>query len=80
MPHAATLHPMRLLAAACLCMLLAAGARAQDLRLGTVAFPTSARSPEAQEHFRRGVAALHSFWSRSRSRSSARPPGPSRTS
>ena len=62
MPHAATLHPMRLLAAACLCMLLAAGARAQDLRLGTVAFPTSARSPEAQEHFRRGVAALHSFW------------------
>lgn len=62
MPHAATLHPMRLLAAACLCMLLAAGARAQDLRLGTVAFPTSARSPEAQKLFRRGVAALHSFW------------------
>jgi tetratricopeptide (TPR) repeat protein len=65
MLRADTLHPMRLLAAACLCILLAAGAHAahaQDLRLGTVAFPTSARSSEAQEHFRRGVAALHSFW------------------
>ena len=62
MPHAANLHPMRLLAAACFCMLLAAGARAQDLRLGAMAFPTSAQSPEAQEHFVRGVAALHSFW------------------
>ncbi len=30
--------------------------------LGSVDFPTSARSPEAQRHFLRGVAALHSFW------------------
>ena len=30
--------------------------------LGTVDFPTSARSKEAQAHFMRGVAALHSFW------------------
>ncbi|WP_454062362.1 hypothetical protein [Candidatus Nitrospira salsa] len=31
-------------------------------QLGTVNFPTSARSREAQWHFLRGVAALHSFW------------------
>src|SRR5918999_5707036 len=31
-------------------------------KLGTVNFPTSARSEEAQAHFLRGVAALHSFW------------------
>jgi tetratricopeptide (TPR) repeat protein len=42
--------------------LLAAGARAQDSRLGTVDFPTSAESQQAQAHFLRGVAALHSFW------------------
>jgi hypothetical protein len=30
--------------------------------LGSVRFPTSARSQEAQAHFLRGVAALHSFW------------------
>ncbi|HEX2465822.1 MAG TPA: hypothetical protein VHR17_14460, partial [Thermoanaerobaculia bacterium] len=30
-------------------------------RVGTVDFPTSASSPEAQSHFLRGVAALHSF-------------------
>jgi tetratricopeptide (TPR) repeat protein len=40
----------------------AGGAVAQEPRLGTVTFPTSARSPEAQAHFLRGVAALHSFW------------------
>jgi hypothetical protein len=33
-------------------------------KLGTVNFPTSARSQEAQAHFLRGVAALHSFWYR----------------
>jgi tetratricopeptide (TPR) repeat protein len=38
-----------------------AGARAQSAHLGTVNFPTSG-SPEAQHHFLRGVAALHSFW------------------
>jgi len=31
-------------------------------RLGRVDFRTSSRSPEAQQHFLRGVAALHSFW------------------
>jgi hypothetical protein len=31
-------------------------------KLGTVNFPTSARSQQAQAHFLRGVAALHSFW------------------
>jgi hypothetical protein len=35
--------------------------RAQPATLGTVDFPTSA-SPQAQAHFLRGVAALHSFW------------------
>jgi tetratricopeptide (TPR) repeat protein len=30
-------------------------------KVGTVDFPTSAASPEAQAHFLRGVAALHSF-------------------
>ena len=33
----------------------------QSERVGTVDFPTSASSPEAQSHFLRGVAALHSF-------------------
>lgn len=33
-----------------------------SLQLGVVEFPTSARSPQAQAHFLRGVAALHSFW------------------
>src|SRR5687767_11450459 len=40
----------------------AGGASAQPQSLGAVAFPTSARSPEAQARFERGVAALHSFW------------------
>ncbi len=33
-----------------------------ESRLGSVEFPTSAQSSEAQDHFIRGVAALHSFW------------------
>lgn len=37
------------------------GVRAQHAELGTVNFPTSG-TPEAQQHFLRGVAALHSFW------------------
>jgi tetratricopeptide (TPR) repeat protein len=37
-------------------------AKAQQAALGSVDFPTSAKSPEAQKHFVRGVAALHSFW------------------
>lgn len=40
----------------------AAAALARPLELGEVDFPTSARSPQAQAHFARGVAALHSFW------------------
>ena len=39
-----------------------ADAHAQGSRLGAVQFPTSAQSEEAQAHFVRGVAALHSFW------------------
>src|SRR6185295_11907509 len=34
---------------------------AQTSQLGKVDFPTSG-SPKAQEHFLRGLAALHSFW------------------
>src|SRR5687767_10212124 len=34
---------------------------AQTNELGKVEFPTSG-SPQAQEHFLRGLAALHSFW------------------
>jgi len=34
---------------------------AEGARLGEVRFPTSARSEEAEAHFLRGVAALHSF-------------------
>jgi tetratricopeptide (TPR) repeat protein len=49
-----------LLAAAAL-LAIPAGAAAQSAHLGTVNFPTSG-SPEAQQHFLRGVAALHSFW------------------
>jgi tetratricopeptide (TPR) repeat protein len=39
----------------------AATARAQQSSLGKVVFPTSG-SEKAQQHFIRGVAALHSFW------------------
>ncbi|HEX5718246.1 MAG TPA: hypothetical protein VF179_18945, partial [Thermoanaerobaculia bacterium] len=40
-------------------LLVLSPARASDL--GRVDFPTSGK-PEAQAHFLRGVAALHSFW------------------
>src|ERR1044072_3205203 len=40
---------------------LAAGAHAQQAKLGKVDFPTSG-SRQAQVHFIRGLAALHSFW------------------
>ena len=46
---------------------------AQPARLGKSDFPHSTRSREAQEHFLLGVAALHSFWSRRLSTSSAPP-------
>ncbi len=41
--------------------LLAFSVNAQQSQLGRVEFPTSG-SPKAQEHFLRGLAALHSFW------------------
>jgi hypothetical protein len=41
--------------------LLATAPRAQVPQLGTVDFSTSG-TPQAQEHFLRGVAVLHSFW------------------
>src|SRR5829696_7022078 len=37
------------------------GVNAQESKLGRVEFPTSG-SPQAQAHFLRGLAALHSFW------------------
>ncbi|HEX5759051.1 MAG TPA: hypothetical protein VF121_07635, partial [Thermoanaerobaculia bacterium] len=58
---------MRTLALAAAVLLLAAAplparAPAPPPSLGRTEFPTSARSAEAQRHFLRGVAALHSFW------------------
>ena len=47
--------------AALLATLLAAPAAAQFAEVGSLDFPTSARSADAQEHFLRGVAILHSF-------------------
>ena len=40
---------------------LASSARAQQSKLGSVEFPNSG-SEKAQQHFLRGLAALHSFW------------------
>lgn len=47
----------------CCCLAVAAAAQEQSSQgaLGRVEFPTSG-SKEAQAHFLRGVAALHSFW------------------
>ena len=42
-------------------LLLTITVAAQDSKLGRVDFPTSG-SPQAQLHFLRGLAALHSFW------------------
>lgn len=41
--------------------LLVVNVTAQESQLGRVEFPTSG-SPQAQTHFLRGLAALHSFW------------------
>jgi len=41
--------------------LMALHVSAQESQLGRVEFPTSG-SPQAQQHFLRGLAALHSFW------------------
>ena len=46
---------------AALLLLLPAAASAQFDSVGSLDFPTSARSAEAQQHFLRGVAILHSF-------------------
>ncbi|MGH8611386.1 MAG: hypothetical protein ACREYF_04880, partial [Gammaproteobacteria bacterium] len=43
-------------------LLVLSAANAQELNLGKINFPTSADSEQAQAHFLRGVAALHSFW------------------
>jgi tetratricopeptide (TPR) repeat protein len=56
-----TRHFIRALLIALVLPAASAGAAAQSTHLGTVNFPTSG-SPEAQKHFLRGVAALHSFW------------------
>jgi tetratricopeptide (TPR) repeat protein len=50
----------RLLASAILALSLTAPASAQLENVGNISFPTSA-TPEAQRHFLRGVAILHSF-------------------
>jgi tetratricopeptide (TPR) repeat protein len=41
--------------------MLATATSAQEFRLGTVNFPTSTESEQAQAHFLRGLTALHSF-------------------
>jgi hypothetical protein len=68
-PHATSRAPLALGAplivlglAALALVIRAADTEAPPSRLGKVEFPTSARSQEAQAHFLRGVAALHSFW------------------
>ena len=52
---------MRLTAIVFVAALVAAPAGAQFAEVGSLDFPTSARSEEAQRHFLRGVAILHSF-------------------
>ena len=52
---------MRLAAILFVAALAAAPAGAQFAEVGSLDFPTSARSEEAQRHFLRGVAILHSF-------------------
>ena len=54
-------YPYRRLAAIVGILLLPAAASAQFESVGSLNFPTSARSAEAQQHFLRGVAILHSF-------------------
>ena len=45
-----------------LLLVLAFASTVSAADLGTVAFPTSAKNPQAQALFERGLAALHSFW------------------
>ena len=51
----------RLIVAFVVSSLLASPSSAQFESVGSLHFPTSARSAEAQQHFLRGVAILHSF-------------------
>jgi len=51
----------RLLILVSVACLLAVNVRSQESQLGRVEFPTSG-SKQAQAHFLRGLAALHSFW------------------
>ena len=51
----------RLIVAFMVSSLLASPSSAQFESVGSLHFPTSARSAEAQQHFLRGVAILHSF-------------------
>ena len=44
-------------------------ARAFDEGMGTVHFPITTASPEAQKFFDQGVAQMHSFWAREAERS-----------
>src|SRR6185436_17474170 len=57
---AAEVRMRRLLACVVIALALAAPATAQLENVGQLTFPTSG-SPEAQRHFLRGVAILHSF-------------------
>ena len=52
---------MKRLVAGIVVVMMAFGVMAQEAQLGRVEFPTSG-SKEAQAHFLRGLAALHSFW------------------
>src|SRR5262245_25823186 len=65
MPRRASVTAASVIATALLAYCLPALAAESDAaaapQVGTVDFPTSAKSPEAQAHFLRGVAALHSF-------------------
>src|SRR5215207_3965485 len=51
----------RLAVVAVVIAMVALSVRAQESQLGRVEFPTTG-SKEAQSHFLRGLAALHSFW------------------
>src|ERR1051325_2083024 len=52
---------MRTLLVVIVVAMLASSVAAQESQLGRVEFPTSG-SAKAQQHFLRGLAALHSFW------------------
>jgi tetratricopeptide (TPR) repeat protein len=61
-PHLKARRATLPLLATILIVSMTTSASAQAAKLGAVEFPTSTSSKEAQGHFVRGVAALHSFW------------------